>query len=299
MLTVVIPTYNRPVTLSRAIRSVLGQTHSQFEVVVVDDGSVESAEEVVAGFEDDRLRYLAHETNRGVSAARNTGVRAASSPWVVFLDSDDEMHPEFLAKVGNRIHELPESVGFLWCGTQRVKEHEGRLELVEQRIWSPSFGSCEEAYRSFLKKRRFMSWSGFTMRVDAYWDVGGFDEQMRNAEDVDLFLRLARAYSFEVIEEVLVTYHVHPGARVSRALSARAIGYEMVMNKNIDAVMADREAAHDFYLRIASCYYGSGQYNKARTYGFKAVRQRPNSAGTWIRLAKSWVAPVLKPRRSR
>jgi len=76
-VSVVIPTYNRAHLVGRAIRSVLNQTYQDFEIIVVDDGSTDNTKEVVKSFNDPRIRYIRHEKNRGGSAARNTGIRAA------------------------------------------------------------------------------------------------------------------------------------------------------------------------------------------------------------------------------
>lgn len=89
-VSVVIPTYDRAAVLPRAIDSVLGQTVEDLELLVVDDGSTDRAPDVVAGYADDRVRCLRHEQNRGASAARNSGIEAASGDYVAFLDSDDE-----------------------------------------------------------------------------------------------------------------------------------------------------------------------------------------------------------------
>ena len=133
------------------------------------------------------------------------------------------------------------------------------------------------------------------MKVRAYWAAGGFDEDLTQAEDMDLLLRLVRRFDFRVVADVLIIYYLHQGARVSRASGARALGYRAVLEKYRADIMADREAAHDFYTRIWGCYYGSGHYGMAQLYGLKAVWQRPGCSQSWIRLAKSLAAPLLKP----
>src|SRR5688572_28062706 len=92
-VSVVIPVYNRPDAVRRAIQSVLGQTDQDFEIIVVDDGSTEAVAAAVASIPDRRVRLIRHDRNRGGSAARNTGIRASKAPLVAFLDSDDEWMP--------------------------------------------------------------------------------------------------------------------------------------------------------------------------------------------------------------
>src|ERR1700677_5167969 len=92
-VTVVIPTHDRAETIMRAVGSVLSQTHSDFELLVIDDGSNDTTPALMAQVADPRLRLLQHTHNRGAAAARNTGIEAACGRFVAFLDSDDEWSP--------------------------------------------------------------------------------------------------------------------------------------------------------------------------------------------------------------
>src|SRR5262245_39993346 len=95
---VVIPVFNRPEGVARAIRSVLTQTFQDFELVVVDDGSTDRTTDAVAAIRDHRIRLVRHERNCGGGATRNTGIRASTAPFVAFLDSDDEWMPTKLER---------------------------------------------------------------------------------------------------------------------------------------------------------------------------------------------------------
>ena len=94
LVSVIIPTHNRASMLPRAIRSVQRQTYPHLEILVIDDASIDNTADVVAGFDDPRIRYMRHEANRGGSASRNTGIRAATGDYIAFLDDDDEWEPE-------------------------------------------------------------------------------------------------------------------------------------------------------------------------------------------------------------
>ena len=97
-VTVIIPAYNRAYVISRSIASVLAQTYPYFEIIVVDDGSVDNTEAVVKSFKDSRIKYIRHEVNKGISAVRNTGINEAAGEYIAFLDSDDEWLPTKLEK---------------------------------------------------------------------------------------------------------------------------------------------------------------------------------------------------------
>lgn len=99
LVSVVIPTYNRAHVIGRAIQSVLNQTYGNFELLIIDDGSTDDTKRIIAGFADERIRYLRHETNKGQNPARNTGVREAKGQYIAFLDSDCEWLPEFIEKM--------------------------------------------------------------------------------------------------------------------------------------------------------------------------------------------------------
>src|SRR5450432_1477986 len=100
---IVIPAYNREREVRRAVESCLAQDFTDYEVVVVDDGSTDRTGEVVESIGDTRVRRVRHSTNRGHGPARNTGVRAASGEWVVMLDSDDELVSGALSRMAQRI----------------------------------------------------------------------------------------------------------------------------------------------------------------------------------------------------
>jgi glycosyltransferase involved in cell wall biosynthesis len=97
-VSVIIPTYNRAEYLGRSIQSVLNQTYQDFELIIVDDGSTDNTRDIVAQFHDKRLNYIRHETNLGVAAARNSGVRAARGIYLAFQDSDDEWLEQLICR---------------------------------------------------------------------------------------------------------------------------------------------------------------------------------------------------------
>jgi len=97
-ISVIIPTYNRANFIDVAIKSVLNQSYQDFEIIIVDDGSTDNTEEIVKNFNDFRINYFFHKFNQGISAARNTGIKACQGKYIAFLDSDDEWLPEKLDK---------------------------------------------------------------------------------------------------------------------------------------------------------------------------------------------------------
>ena len=127
LVSVVIPTYNRATELPSAIESVLGQTYPSVEVIIVDDGSTDGTEALIQT-RFPRVRYL-RQSNRGPAAARNAGIKAASGPYIAFLDSDDRWMPQKLERQIGLLRERPE-VGLVFS-TVRFVSRRGRP--VEER----------------------------------------------------------------------------------------------------------------------------------------------------------------------
>src|SRR5690625_3525723 len=155
-VTVVIPTYNRAHVVHRAIDSVLGQTFADFELIVVDDGSTDGTEAVLSTYTDPRIRYLVQLVNRGVSAARNRGIKEARGEFVAFLDSDDEWFPEKLERQVNRFKRAPDNVGLVYCGVETVGRPSGPW------IYEPAHRG--DIYNKLLERNVIHTGSGAMIR---------------------------------------------------------------------------------------------------------------------------------------
>ena len=136
-VSVIIPVFNREALIGRAIRSVLAQTFSDFELIIVDDASTDRTELEVKAFTDSRIRYVRRTVNGGNAAARNTGVKNARGRLIAWLDSDDEYAPEFLEEVRATLSETGDDIGFTW--TMRKEKREGAGPRTSPRPRSVPF----------------------------------------------------------------------------------------------------------------------------------------------------------------
>jgi len=193
-VSVIIPTYNRADLVRRAVDSVLAQTFPNFELIVVDDGSTDRTQEVLAAV-DDRLVLIA-QPRAGVSAARNQGLAAARSPLIAFLDSDDYWLPEKLAVQVHFFEENPEAV---ICQTEEVWYRRGRRVNPRTRHRKPS----GDVFRPSLELC-LISPSAVMMRRELFDRVGRFDESLPACEDYDLWLRAAAEYPVHLLDRPLV-----------------------------------------------------------------------------------------------
>lgn len=194
-VSVIIPTFNRAQKVSRAIKSVLNQTFMDYEVIVVDDGSVDGTADSLKPFSD-HIKYVAHKRNLGVSAARNSGINASQSPLCAFLDSDDYWLPEKLEFQVRFFKENPEAVA---CQTEEVWIRDGLRVNPRKKHLKPSGSIFEPSLKMCL-----VSPSAVMIKRSLLHKVGMFDEDLPVCEDYDLWLRISCRYPVHLIDRKLV-----------------------------------------------------------------------------------------------
>ncbi len=193
-ISVVIPTFNRLIYLERAIKSVLNQTISVNEIIIVDDGSDDGTSEFIHS-NYPNLKYI-FQSNSGVSAARNTGIKAASSNWIAFLDSDDAWVAN---KIQKQITELELNPEMNFCHSNEIWIRNGRE--IKQKNTHKKFGGfiCDKC----LDKCR-ISPSTVICRKSLLIKLNGFDEDLAICEDYDLWLRITSDNPVIYIEKPLI-----------------------------------------------------------------------------------------------
>lgn len=199
-ITVLLPVYNSNTFIAEAVESVLDQTYSNFELLIIDDGSTDGTGKILQRLaaKDSRIRLFQRE-NRGLVATLNEGIALCSSEFVARMDADDYALPHRLAVQYAYMREHPEtavcSAGMEEYETGRSLTWAGYGEAVRARLL---FGCC--LYHPTILARR-----------SALLAVGGYDAAMPCAEDYDLWVRLAESgYSLAVLPQVLLRYRVHP-----------------------------------------------------------------------------------------
>ncbi|MGB7490221.1 MAG: glycosyltransferase family A protein, partial [Thermoanaerobaculia bacterium] len=193
-VSVVIPTFDRASVLARAVDSVVAQTHSPAEVIVVDDGSTDDTAELVER-RFPSVRLLRQE-NRGVSAARNRGIEASGGEWIALLDSDDEWRPSKLERQMSGLEERPE---LRVCHTDEIWIRQGR-RVNPRQIHAKHGGWIFEHCLPLCA----MSPSSILIHRSIFEVVGMFDEELPACEDYDLWLRICSRYPVLYVDEPLV-----------------------------------------------------------------------------------------------
>lgn len=195
LFTVIIPTWNRAELCREAISSVLKQTFSSFELIIVDDGSSDHTSDMVKSFDSPVIRYIRQE-NRGPSSARNHGARIAEGKYLAFLDSDDLWLPDKLNTQSEFFQDHPD---LLICQTEEIWIQKGkRIYPGEKHKKTPGY-IFHRAVELCL-----VSPSAVAIERDLFFSVNGFDENLPAAEDYDLWLRLLWKHPIGLIEEPLV-----------------------------------------------------------------------------------------------
>ncbi|NPA54191.1 MAG: glycosyltransferase family 2 protein [Aquificae bacterium] len=268
-VSVVLPTYNRAAYLDRAIRSVLNQSYSDFELIVVDDASKDNTEEVVKSFKDDRIVYIRNPKNLGGAGARNVGIKRAKGEFIAFQDSDDEWLPEKL-KIQMDVFEKAEpDVAVVY--TAFIRKYGDREVLIP----SPNIKKTEgNIYKELLYHVNFVNTPTAVVRKKAIEDVGYFDERFPRLQDWDLFLRLAKKYKFKFIKKPLMISYDTPG-NISSDIYALIKALRLLVGKHYDEIRKDKKIMSRFYQRIGEALFASGQQKEAKKFLLKALIAYP------------------------
>ena len=202
---VVIPTYNRRTFVVKAIDSVLNQTCTDYELIVVDDGSTDGTKQALERY-GEKICFL-RQDNAGVSAARNAGIRQARGEWIAFLDSDDEWAPDYLATQMRHIWRYPQAVAHVVNADNlfpdgKVNNHFAGMGLLEE-FRDTSCILLEKPFRCIVSHTHWFL-QAVVVRRDVLLQVGLLDQELSIAEDMDLVGRLALRGPFTLCSETLV-----------------------------------------------------------------------------------------------
>ena len=203
LVSIIIPNYNHAQYVGDAIWSVLTQEYRNFEIIVVDDGSTDNSRDVITQF-GDKVQYI-HQKNAGLSAARNTGIKASKGVLIGVLDADDMYESIFLSTLVAALQENPDADG-VYCGYQFVDHKNNLLPQIEARPVDH-----DKLYDALLDGNFFVPESIFLRRY-VYDNIGLFDETLRACEDWDVWLRVTKKYKIVHSPNILTRHRILPGS---------------------------------------------------------------------------------------
>lgn len=204
LASVIVPCYNQRAFIAEAVASALSQ--DDVEVIVVDDGSTDGSEKVATRFP--RVRWI-RQTNRGVVAARNEGLKSARGEFVLFLDADDRLRPGAIAALRETLQAQP-AAPFAYGALAIVDRHGRRTGLRQTR------GTAGDAYAAFLRANFIIAPGSVLYRRDELLAIGGFQPGADAAADYDLYLRLARGRCIARTAAIVCDYRSHGGNMSAR-----------------------------------------------------------------------------------
>lgn len=277
-VSVVITTYNRAELLKRAIASVLNQTFQDFEIIVVDDASVDNTSNIVRALNENRLSYVRHGINKLEAGARNTGLQSAQGKYIAFLDDDDEWLPDKLRRQVEILDSAPPAVGAVYTGFLKIDSLTGK-----------TLGQFTPTKRGSIFQDMFiLNWVGtpstVLLRKECFEKVGLFDEKLVFGVDYDMWIRISNEFHFEYIAEPLVRYLVH-GSSMSCNYEQIIRGMETSNKKYEQFFLMHRKAFSERFYFIGLFYCLIGNISKGRRALMHAIRLYPFDVRYYFRLS--------------
>lgn len=256
-VSVILPTHNRADVLDRAIRSVLNQTYSNLELIVVDAASSDGTPEVVQAIDDKRLRCVRLNSDPGPAATRNEGIEVARGKYIAFVDDDDEWDRTKLAKQVSVLKESAENVALVYCWMKYVYEDGNVIE------YQPTVNG--DIFERTLDGQPIGNTSTLLVTRSAVERVSGFDEALWRGDDGDFIRRLAKRYNVDYVPELLVTYHTdHDHGRIT---NQRGSGVR-------DAIKAQKKKLEKFESEYR-------EYPSKRAHIYAILAYRNAQIGDW------------------
>ena len=293
-VSVIIPAYNAAVYLPYAIESVIAQTYDAWEIVLVDDGSTDGTLAVADGYRErlgDRLQYI-HQENRGLPAARNTGIRAARGEYIALLDADDVWLPQRLER-GVPALDADAQAGLVHARVMRINA-EGAL--IGQLAVDPKTMSGWIARNIYTRRAHIVCPTVMFRRI-CLEKAGCFDESLRATEDRDLWFRIAQYYKIVFLDEVLAYYRLSPNSMTSdmeRLVRAQRVFVAKHRRSGAASRLDEMQALGNIYRELGDSQFRGGAVKKSLGNYLRSVVYNPLNIPNVYMLVRAIMDPVVK-----
>jgi len=269
LVSVIVPTHNRPEMLKETIQSIFDQTFQDFEIVVVNDAG-QDVSSVVHAFKSPKITYISHETNKGLAASRNTGIRTARGKYIAYLDDDDIFYPEHLNTLVTFLQESGESVAYTDAyRAHQIMQEDGTYAVTGRDVpYSFDFNFKNLLVGNFIPVTCFMH------DIKCIHEAGYFDEDLHSHEDWDLWIRISQKFSFHHIKKLTCEFRW------------REDGTSMTSSKEPEFI-STQERIYEKYQHIASKMPDVAQAQQRELYN------RKKNAGVAVPVACSIIIPVF------
>ena len=260
LISVIIPTYKRSKYITRAINSVLNQTYKNIEIIVVDDNKRNAkigkfTKNVLKKYiKKKQIKFIKHNDNKGISAARNTGIKKSKGEFIAFLVDYDEFLPKKIKLQLDIFKKLKNKIGLVYGAYQEINVDNGKKKIILPKyknnvydilginhIGTPSMVMCS---RLAIKK------------------IGGFDVNLNHKEDIDFYFRLSKYFDVSYTSEVLIKYYIHSGS-ASKNDSDRLVKMLRFLKKHQLHLKRPRIRWSELQERLGKLYFLNDKKKKA------------------------------------
>lgn len=242
-ISIIIPAYNRGPILRKTLDSILSQSSQEWECIVVDDHSKDDTSEVVKNFMslDNRYSYYLNEYKKGAQGARNTGLKYAKCDWVIFFDSDNLMHGDFIEKITTCISDNYDVVA---CRSRIIDVERGDTG----RVMDPR---CKGSIHNRLfTGRSYVDFNQAIIRKTLLEEIGCLDEDCPSMQEWDTHIRLSKIARYYMIDECLIDYFVGGKDAISSNKKREVIGRLYILDKYLDEWKKRPKALTSFTYQI-------------------------------------------------
>lgn len=268
LTSIIIPTYNRATTLVRAIDSVLEQSYKKYELIVVDDCSIDDTANVMEQYvSENRVKYIKLDKNIGGAAARNIGINNSKGDFVAFQDSDDEWLPGKLKKQMQVFFDNPQ-IDVVFTKIARITNE--KVSIFPQE----NITGSKDVHTKMLKAN-YIGTPSAIIKKNKLSEIGGFDNELPRLQDWDLFIRLSSIGTFYMIDEVLCNAYLQEDS-ITKNTNALVKTVEIfnLKYKNDISVLTKKDKS-SVYEKYGSLLIGSGVVKESKFFLIKAIKENP------------------------
>ncbi|MEP2937011.1 MAG: glycosyltransferase family A protein [Gilvibacter sp.] len=290
--TVVIAVYNKQKYLAETLASVLAQSYKQFEVVIVNDGSIDGSDAIITSFLDDERIHYYYQENQGVSAARNSGILKANHPYIAFLDADDLWETDYLETQAKLISSYPEEGCF---ATAQYMLEKGKKHL---KNYSFDLSKGATALLNFFEASRqhpLIHSSAVVIKKELFDQIGMFNEGILTGEDTDLWIRIATKYQVAFCNHPCSVYRIVTGGLFTSSTDVNQL-LDLEAYKDLEVNRSDVKRYLDLN-RYAQAIQAKlwGQKREARTITERINLENLNGKQRWLlKLPKGILTAMFK-----
>lgn len=207
-ISVVIPLYNKENYITQTIQSILNQDFADYEIIIVDDCSTDASFTIASTFKEDKIKLIQHKKNKGLSASRNTGIKACQSDYVTFLDADDVWEPFFLSEIHKMTIDFPDA-GIYGTNYEEVYENGLKLSIQKKNLMlKKNQSSLIPDYYTVNIQQPIYCFSSVAFKTAVFNTVGFFDENINFGEDIDFNIRVNFKYQLAYSNRICAAYNV-------------------------------------------------------------------------------------------